>query len=331
MADVLATAVVGAGVIGAEHIGAVEANDNVRLAAVMDVDAARAQQVAAEHGSRAFTDLAALLADDEVQAVHICTPHALHDEQVLAALAAGKHVLVEKPMSLTPQGCDAMLAAQEAAGKVLMVGQVMRYFRVNLRIRELIADGAIGTVGHLMRRRLAYFSEATAGIWYRPWYLDPKQGGQCLLHAFGPHEYDILHWYIDSPVVEVYARGTESTELYRGQPDSFTTLMTHECGAVSVLSQSAVSRASAHDTHIIGSEGSISLVGATLSVNGERVDVENGTATGMTDQIREFADCCLTGREPDASGRSVRHTMAVIEAARLSSERGEAVQVAELD
>ncbi len=331
MAGVLATAVVGVGVIGSDHIKAVEANDNVRLAAVMDVDAARAEQVAAENGARAFTDLDALLADDEVQAVHICTPHALHDEQVPAALAAGKHVLVEKPMSLTPQGCDAMLAAQDAAGKVLMVGQVMRYFRINLRIKKLIAQGAIGTVGHMMRRRLFYFSEATSGIWYRPWYMDTMQGGSCLLHAFGPHEYDILHWYLDSPVVEVYARGSESTEAYRGQPDSFTALMTHECGAVSTLTQSLVSRTGAHDTHIIGSEGSISLVGGTLSVNGEQVEVEDGITTGMTDQIREFADCCMTGHEPDASGRSVRHTVAVIEAARLSAERGEVVQVAELD
>ena len=51
----------------------------------------------------------------------------------------------------------------------------------------------------------------------------------------------------------------------------------------------------------------------------------------MREQVREFADCCLTGREPDASGRSVRHTVAVIEGARLSAERGEPVKVAELD
>ena len=331
MADVLRTALVGVGVIGSNHIAGIEANDNVRLAAVMDVDAARAQEAAAEHDARAYTDLAALLADDEVDAVHICTPHALHDEQVLASLGAGKHVLVEKPMSLTPQGCDAMLAAQAAAGKVLMVGQVMRYFRINKRIKELIAQGAIGTVGHMARRRLFYFSAATSGIWYRPWYLDAEQGGSCLLHAFGPHEYDILHWYLDSPVVEVYARGSQSTKAYSGQPDSFTALMTHECGAVSTLTQSLVSHTGGNDTHIIGSEGSIALAGTTLTLNGEPVEVQDPVATGMRDQIGEFADCCLTGREPDASGRSVRHTMAVIEAARLSSERGEAVQVAELD
>ena len=73
------------------------------------------------------------------------------------------------------------------------------------------------------------------------------------------------------------------------------------------------------------------LSGDKLTVNGQEVSVEGSSRGGMPNQIREFADCCLEGREPDASGHSVRHSMAVIEAAKLSAERNAPVQMSELE
>ena len=331
MGDVLSVGVIGAGGNARGHLRGIEANDNIRMVAVMDVDAGRAEAAGREHGARAYTDLEALLKDPEVEAVHVCTPHNLHGEQVVAAAGAGKHVLVEKPMALTLEECDRMIAACEAAGKVLMVGQVLRHYPVNLKARELIAEGAIGEVGHLMRRRYGYFNPAGQGGGERSWYMDLEVGGVCVLYCFGPHEYDILHWYIDSPVREVYARGTESAEIYRGQKDSYTAMMTHENGAVSVLSQSVVCHGGGNDQHIVGSEGSISLTNRKLVLNGEDLPLKETAQVGMPNQIREFATCCLEGKTPDANGRSVRHTMAVIEAAKQSAERNEPVQVSEFD
>ena len=87
-----------------------------------------------------------LLNDPEVEAVHVCSIHKVHAEQVVAAARAGKHVLVEKPMALSVAECDRMIDACEDAGVVLMVGQVMRHFPVNLKVKELIREGAIGEV-----------------------------------------------------------------------------------------------------------------------------------------------------------------------------------------
>ncbi len=330
MSDVLSVGIIGAGGIARSHIRAIEENDNIQLAAVMDVDGTRAEAVAAEYEVRAYTNMEALLEDPEVEAVHVCTPHKFHTEAVVKAAEAGKHVIVEKPMALTLAECDQMVDACEQAGKILMVGQVMRYYPVNRLIKRMIADGEIGEVGHLMRRRYSYFNPTGPDSHYRHWYLDLEVGGICVLYCFGPHEYDILHWYLNSPVTEVYARGTESTELYRGQKDTYTAVMTHANGSVSVLSQSVVCHSSAHDQYIIGSKGSMMLAGQKLIVNGKEVPVEGTSGEGMPNQIREFAACCLEGREPDASGRSVRHTMAVIEAAKQSAERNEPVQVSEM-
>ena len=153
MSNVLSVGIIGAGGIAQSHMRAIHENDNIRLVAAMDVDAARAVAAAEKYGARAYTSPSDLLGDPEVEAVHVCTPHSLHGDQVTSAAEAGKHVLVEKPMALTLTECDRMIEACEAAGKILMVGQVLRYYPVNRMIRKMISDGVIGNVGHLMRRR----------------------------------------------------------------------------------------------------------------------------------------------------------------------------------
>ena len=328
MADTLSVGVVGAGGIARSHLQAIATIEGAQVKVIMDVDGERARAAAEEFGGRACTSLDDILGD-EVEAVHVCTPHNLHADQVVAALEAGKHVFVEKPMALTVADCDRMLAAAEAAHKVLMVGQVMRHFPVNLKARQLIAEGAIGQVHHLMRRRYSFFNPSE-GEGARSWYMDPEVGGNAVLFAFGTHEYDILPWYLQSPVVRVYAQGTETTELYHGQKDFYCAVLTHANGAVSLLSQSIVCRPGAQDQFIVGSEGTLSMTNRELDLNGEKVEVEGDASVGMPNQIREFVRCCLHGGEPDASGRSVRHTMAVIEAVALSAEQGEPVAIAAL-
>ena len=331
MAAVLSVGMIGAGTIARSHANAIDENENIRIAAVMDPDGDRAKELADQHDAAAYTSLEEILGDDGVQGVHVCSPHSFHVDQVVAAAAAGKHVLVEKPMALSVADCDRMIQACDGADRVLMVGQVMRKYTANLKVRELIADGAIGKVGHLIRRRYGYFDPTGPDSPYGSWYLDVKIGGICVLYGFGTHEYDIMPWLIQSPIGKVYAQGSESTELYKGQKDTYSSIMNHENGAVSVLTQSAVCKPGAHDQYIIGSEGSIVVTGAKITLNGENVPYEENPRQGMVAQIEEFATCSLEGREPDASGKSVRHTMAVIEAAMVSAERDAPVLVSEFD
>lgn len=328
MSEILSVGVIGTGGIAQSHMHAIEANDNIKLVAAMDVVEERAKAAVEKYGGKAYTNLDDFLGDPDVEGVHVCTPHKFHIDHVVAAADAGKHVMVEKPMALSVSECDQMIDASEKAGKILMVGQVMRYYPVNRKIKDMIVEGMIGKPGHLMRRRYSYF-DPTKGT--NAWYLNLEVGGICVLYCFGPHEYDILPWYMDSPIIEVFARGTESTELYSGQKDSYTAMLTHENGAVSVLSQSVVCHSSAHDQYIVGSKGSMMMSGGKLLLNGKEVTIEGTSAEGMPNQVREFAQCCLEGSKPDASGRSVRHTMAVIEATKLSAERNEIVKLSEFD
>ena len=135
MSDVLCVGMIGAGGIARSHMNAIAQNDNIRVVGVMDIDAGRAGSAAGEHGARAYTDLDALLADSEVEGVIVCTPHNQHGDQVVAAAEAGKHVLVEKPMALTVEACDRMIAACDRANRILMVGQVMRHYPVSRKVK----------------------------------------------------------------------------------------------------------------------------------------------------------------------------------------------------
>lgn len=329
MADTLKVGIVGAGGIAQSHMKSIQANSDVELAVVMDVDEGRARAAADTYGGRATTYFDDLLADADVQAVHICSPHVYHADQATAAAAAGKHVLVEKPMALSVADCDRMIEGCDKAGVVLMVGQVLRHFPAHVKAKQLIKEGAIGEVAHMLRRRYSYFNPGAPGVTYPTWYADLAIGGDCILYCFGPHEYDIQLWLADSPVVTVSSQGTTSTDLYPGQFDSRTSVMTHANGIMSVVSQSVVCHGYAGDQVIVGSEGSMILTASTLEVNGESVEVE-GPGAGMPNQIAEFVNCCVTGATPDASGTSVRQSMAAIEAAKLSGERGQVVEVSEL-
>ena len=112
-----------------------------------------------------------LIADPDVEAVDLCVPTHLHTPLTLAALAAGKHVLVEKPMALTVEDCDAMIAAAREANRVLMVAQVLRFFPEYAAARNEILSGSLGKVrGATFRRRCA------APAWGQ-WLKDPEKSG----------------------------------------------------------------------------------------------------------------------------------------------------------
>ena len=104
-------AVAGCGVISRFHLHAIRTIEDAALAGVYDPVAANAEQAAAEYGARAYPTYEALLEDDAVDAVCICTPSHLHAPLALAAVRAGKHVLVEKPVALRMEDCDALAAA----------------------------------------------------------------------------------------------------------------------------------------------------------------------------------------------------------------------------
>lgn len=144
---VLRAAVVGAGYWGPNLARNFAASDRWELAAVCDLDPARAARVArASGGADVETSLDALLARDDVDAVAIATPARTHHPIAMAALRAGKHVVVEKPLAADAASADEMIAEARERGLVLMTDHTYCYTPAVLKIRELIEAGELGEI-----------------------------------------------------------------------------------------------------------------------------------------------------------------------------------------
>jgi 2-alkyl-3-oxoalkanoate reductase len=139
-------ALVGAGYVSAHHLKALKLVDGVEVVGIADLDFDRAQQVAARFGvPKAFRTLAEM-ASVSPEVIHILTPPGSHANIAIEALNMGCHVFVEKPMAENPADCERMIAAAEAAGRILSVNHSARMDPIVLQAMELISSGAIGTV-----------------------------------------------------------------------------------------------------------------------------------------------------------------------------------------
>lgn len=202
---------------------------NSRVVAVMDVDADATREVAAAIGARAYATEAELLADPDVRAVYIATPVYLHHPQVVQAAAAGKHILVEKPLSLTAELAEEMVEACRKAGVYLTEGYMMKFHSLNARARELVARGDLGPIV-LARAQLTCWYPEIPGAWRQ----DPALGGGGALIDMATHSYDLLQHILGSKIASVYAQTDTLTFRYLVE-DSSTTLLTFENGAHAVV------------------------------------------------------------------------------------------------
>jgi predicted dehydrogenase len=143
----LQVAIVGCGVIGPVHAAAVGLDREAQIRWACDREPAKAQRIAAAHQT---TDSAAVFADPDVDLVCVCTPHPEHAALVASALAAGKHVVCEKPLASTPADLARILEAAESHPHLVASGIFQhRYAPLARRLRQLVAEGAFGEVSAL--------------------------------------------------------------------------------------------------------------------------------------------------------------------------------------
>lgn len=168
--------------------------DRFELVAAVDTELSRAEAVAEEFpGARAATDYCQIL--DEVDACLVVLPHHLHYPVAKACLEAGKHVLVEKPMANSEAECLDLIAAAEAAGKVLMVAYCMRFHPLVVQMKELLDQQAYGEVF-----QVSIWTEQLTRYAPDHWASSAATLGGGQLFSHGCHYIDILLWYLGQPV-----------------------------------------------------------------------------------------------------------------------------------
>jgi predicted dehydrogenase len=303
------------------HLPAIRDSEAFELYAVVDPMADRARAARNEFGAETFyTSPEKALADPAIEAVALCLPHHLHARLAVAACAQGKHVLVEKPMTLTVREADEMIAAAEGHGVTLMVGQSRRFHRAILECKRRF--GAIGEPLQLVTNWLGHIDEAKT-----EWWRDEAQAGGLLIPLQGSHAVDFQLWMLDAIPVRVYAQTKRTNPAWDGEDDAVIQ-MTFPNGAIGTVLLSFNAAGFEYERYIIGTKGTIRTRGeTTLEVNGEVVvdgDEPNGS---FIREYSEFADAIRGEREPLASGRQVRGVVQVLEAARESARAGRAIDV----
>ncbi len=199
---------------------------------------------------RVYATYQELVLDGEIDAVYIATPNALHDPVAIAAARARKHVLCEKPMSLSVKTAREMVDACRESGVMLKVGFHLRFEDIMGRVRELIASGAIGELRSLAIERAAASDQPGA------WRHQPNEGGGVLFDV-GVHLLDLVQWLSASKITEVFARAHPDPRAGKANDTvAISALLGKECN-VSVRASREVPFAK-NDLVVEGSRGMIS-------------------------------------------------------------------------
>ncbi|MET0261668.1 MAG: Gfo/Idh/MocA family oxidoreductase [Rariglobus sp.] len=281
----LTFALVGCGSIAPTHAKALAALPaDARLTHCCDQNTPLADAFAAKFGIKVAT-FDAILADPAIDAVCFCTPSGLHAELGARALAAGKHVVIEKPMEITPAACDVLIAAQRASGRKLAIISQHRFDPASQQVRGVIERGELGKLV-LAEARVPWFRSQEyydSGDWRGTWALD---GGGCLMNQ-GVHTVDLLLW-LAGPVKTVYAQMRTAAHQRIEVEDVVTATLTFANGAIgNLMATTCAYPGSAVYVGLHGTEGTAILEGdelQTLAIKG-RETINGKTATAHALQV----------------------------------------------
>jgi UDP-N-acetyl-2-amino-2-deoxyglucuronate dehydrogenase len=336
--------IVGCGVIAPTHVRAIEALPRTRLIGVTDLDPAKAAELADREQVTAFAELSAMLADPAVDIISVCVPSGLHAEIGIEAAKAGKHLIVEKPIDVTLDAADRLVAAVDAAGVTMTVISQHRFSPGHQHLRHLVVSGALGrpVLGEAIvkwYRSQGYYDSAA---WRGTWALD---GGGAVMNQ-GVHYVDLLRW-IMGPVSSITA--VCSTQAHTGIEVEDVALATvhFASGAVGLIEAStAIFPGFAARLEVTGTLGTVvvedgvvtseELMGARDDVGdyGARPaapasEVPHGSAapdaaaaadpaalnqSGHVAQFVDFIDALDEGRPPAVTGEEGRATLALVRA-----------------
>lgn len=190
---------VGAGGFAKSHSDAIKKSANCILAAVVDTNIERAEEMAAAHGARAYRDYKKMDCTD-LDAVILNLPHYLHCEITVYFLEKGLHVLCEKPMANTLEECDRMIEAARRTKKILAIGHVQKYYTATREVKKIIEEERFGKLVMINEvRSLNYLEKRPA------WFLKKQTAGGGIAMNLGAHSIDRIFFTTGLSVEEVQA------------------------------------------------------------------------------------------------------------------------------
>jgi len=326
-------AVIGLGWFGEKHCEVLSGIPQVELFALCTRTKSRLHELAERFNvTHTYTDYNELLANEEIEAVNVVTMWDQHTGPALAALSAGKHVFVEKPMASTLADCEAIVNAANATDKCFMVGHICRFNPRYAAAKQEVASGKIGKIVSMYARRNI-----------------PAAVGASVLNKIGPiigdgvHDTDLMLWYSGAKIETAYAQSLSVRGLR--YPDIGWTMYRFNTGAIGVCENiwflpDTTSFQIDERMEIIGTEGSIHIHDTYPNFSVCDKDgwhspdttywpmLHNLRAGALREELAYFANCILNGEKPSVitpveSMEAVRACLA----AEKSAENGQVVQV----
>jgi len=350
-------AVIGAGVIGRTHAACIrELDPGATLALVADEVPGRARELAAAYGAEAVMSAAAAFSRDDIDAVAICTPSGQHADLAVAALDAGKHVIVEKPIDVTLRAAYRVADAAARSTAMVTVVSQHRFDPSSQLVRQAIKEGRLGRLTSGVAsvawwRTQDYYD---SGDWRGSWALD---GGGALMNQ-GIHTVDLLVWMLGEPV-EVSARTARLAHERIETEDTAVAIVRFASGALGVLhATTAAYPGLTARIQVHGDRGSAVIDGDLLTYfhaaavdGGPRGDSAAADPNQAADllpslapvaaagsdpgavseahlyQYRDFVEAIEHGRPPAVTVDDAIRALAVVEAVYESARTGEFVPV----
>ena len=316
--------------------------DDSRLVAVYSRDQGRADRFAEKHGAGAGYDtLDSLLADPRVEAVFVASPNYLHAPQVIRAAAAGKHVLVEKPMATTVSDCAAMIDACRDHGVTLGLGFEIRFHPAHLWARKLLDDSAIGRI----RLAHAQWGRGNRGepehlprTGLRQWWETPELiGDASVLVGLAVHVFDLMRFLLREEVFEVAAMSDGQTEQ---QPLEHiaTVALRMSSGIIAQVMCGRMLPDTQNDLALYGSDGRFAtketiwearlgraeLVGVS-GIQGDSYEYDY--LANFVDELNDFRHALQHDRAPAATGEDGMRAAAITDAAIESAKTGRTTRI----
>ena len=325
----------GWGLVGTSNIGragmipAINGQDASRVVAVTGRDPGRTRAYAAENGiPRAHETLDALLADPAVDVVYISTTNELHRDQTLAAAAAGKHVLCEKPLALTLEDARAMVGACRAAGVVMGTNHHLRNSVAHRTIRRLIVAGAIGKPLAARVFHAVYLPPHLQG-----WRIDRPDAGGGVILDITVHDADTLRFDLDDEVEDVTALTANQGLAAPGMADAVMGVLRFRSGLLAQFHDGFTTRHAGTGFEVHGEDGSLFardvMTGQpagpiVIRRDGGEETIDPGPHEPVyARSVRLFNEAVLTGSAPAATGEDGVASLAIALAVAESAATGQ--------
>ena len=316
--------------------------DNAELIAVMDVNPDFANACKEKYGAKyAFTNEADLLAIDEIEAVYIASPVFCHKPQVFAAAAAKKHILCEKPLGLTIEESEEIVAECKKQGVKLGAGLMMRYHGYHQAMKALLDEKKLGQIVSMRGQLTCWYPEIPGN-----WRQDKARSGGGAGMDMAIHCIDLLQYISGSKAVEVAAFAGNQTFHYTAD-DFSNILIKMDDGSVmyvdanfnipdaaargrleiygtrgSILAEGTISQVETGKVEVLISDDSLGYDAAQDRVDVAPVELEANLGNMYTKEIEGFGNAILNDTVPPVSGDDALQVQKVVEAAYTSAKTG---------